>query len=258
MSHLSGRRALVTGGSQGIGFASALALARREARVTILARDAGGLTRALGELPGPGHDMIAADLADPEEAVCAVRAMANAGGAYDIVVLNAGGPPGGPLTDAPLDAFRQAFTTHLLSAQALLQALLPSMRDRGFGRVITILSTSVKQPIRGLGVSNTIRAAMANWSKTLATELAPHGITVNNILPGATRTRRLEALIAAQAEAAGSTVADQTHGMLAAIPMGRFAEPGEVAAAVAFLASPEASYITGINLPVDGGRTGSL
>jgi len=139
-----------------------------------------------------------------------------------------------------------------------VQAVLPGMKRAGYGRIINIISTSVKQPIPGLGVSNTIRGAVANWAKTLAGELGPFGITVNNVLPGATCTARLDALIEGKAKKAGVTVAEIGEQMKAAIPARRFAQPEELACAVAFLASPSAGYINGINLPVDGGRTSCL
>jgi 3-oxoacyl-[acyl-carrier protein] reductase len=160
--------------------------------------------------------------------------------------------------EADPEEFRIAFNRHLIVNHILVQALLPGMKMDGYGRIINIISTSVKQPLPGLGVSNTVRAAVANWAKTLASELAPWGITVNNVLPGATRTDRLESIITAKAAKSGDNEDLVINKMEAEIPMGRFAEPHELAAAVAFLASPAAAYITGINLPVDGGRTGSL
>ena len=135
---------------------------------------------------------------------------------------------------------------------------MAGMKQAGYGRIINIISTSVKQPLKGLGVSNTIRAAVANWAKTLSLELAPFGITVNNVLPGATKTQRLSSLIEAKSVKTGHSIESLEQEMKAEIPMARFAEPAEVAAAVAFLASPAAAYISGINVPVDGGRTGCL
>jgi len=175
-----------------------------------------------------------------------------------ILVNNTGGPPAGLAVDASFEQFLQAFNNHLLCNQALVQAVVPGMRRLRYGRIINIISTSVKQPIPGLGVSNTIRAAVANWAKTLATELGPDGITVNNVLPGMTETERLRSLIATRAAQSNRTEADVSQSMKDEIPLRRFAVPAEIAAAVAFLASPAASYINGINLPVDGGRTQSL
>jgi 3-oxoacyl-[acyl-carrier protein] reductase len=156
------------------------------------------------------------------------------------------------------DRFPEIFAQHVGSAHTTTRLVLPGMREAGYGRVINIISTSVKQPIPGLGVSNTVRGAMASWAKTLSAEVAKDGITVNNVLPGATRTERLEQLIAGKASRAGATPEAVAAAMEAEIPAGRFADPSEVAQAVVFLASPEAAYITGINLPVDGGRTASL
>ena len=167
-------------------------------------------------------------------------------------------PPAGNIEHARTEEFLQAFRAHLLCNHLLVQAVLPGMKQAGYGRIINIISTSVKQPLKGLGVSNTIRAAVANWSKTLANEVAPFGITVNNVLPGATDTQRLRGLIQNKSTKTGESPEKLQQEMLHEIPMGRFADPSEVAAAVAFLASPAASYITGINVPVDGGRTGSL
>jgi 3-oxoacyl-[acyl-carrier protein] reductase len=176
----------------------------------------------------------------------------------DILVNNTGGPPGGPITRAATEEFTQAFSNHLLCNHILAQAVLPGMKSAGYGRIINVISTSVKQPLHGLGVSNTVRAAVANWSKTLASEVAADGITVNNVLPGATGTQRLHSIISNKSKQAGSSEAEVTQEMLSEIPMKRFAAPEEIANAIAFLASPAAAYITGINLQVDGGRTGCL
>ncbi|MGL4597345.1 MAG: SDR family oxidoreductase, partial [Bacteroidia bacterium] len=169
-----------------------------------------------------------------------------------------GGPAGGPITEAKPDEFLTAFSNHLLCNHLLVQAVLPGMKQEKFGRIINVISTSVKQPLKGLGVSNTIRAAVGNWAKTLSLELASMGITVNNVLPGATATQRLSGLLEAKAQKTGKAIADLEKEMIEEIPAGRFADPAEVAAAIAFLASPAAGYINGINVPVDGGRTGSL
>ena len=207
---------------------------------------------------GAVHETLVADLSDPAALRAILRHYQERHPALHILVNNTGGPPPGPALDATEAAFLAAFTGHLLAGQALVQGLVPGMREAGYGRIVNIVSTSVREPIRGLGVSNTIRAAVAGWAKTLSRELAPSGITVNNILPGSTRTGRLESLIASRAGAPGATVETVERAMQAEIPMGRFAEPREIAAAVAFLASPDASYITGVSLPVDGGRLGSI
>ncbi len=258
---LSGKRALVGGGTQGIGLASAQAFAAAGATVTILARDASRLEAALATLPAPlgqRHRALVADLSDPQTARVAVEADIAAAGPVQILVNNTGGPPAGPIASATPEAFLAAYTAHLLAGHLLSQAVLPGMRASGYGRIVNIVSTSVKQPIKGLGVSNTTRGAVASWAKTLAGEVAPFGITVNNVLPGATRTGRLEAVLAGRAAATGRPREDIDQEMMGEIPMGRFGEPAEIAAAVLFLASPAAGYITGVSLAVDGGRTTAL
>ena len=166
--------------------------------------------------------------------------------------------PAGPITDAAPENFVAAFRAHLVNNQILAAALIPGMKDAGFGRIVNIVSTSVREPIAGLGVSNTVRAAVAGWAKTLSGELARFGITVNNVLPGFTKTSRLDTLIAGRAKASGRTAEEVAAEMLRLVPAGRFAESWEVAAAIGFLASPAGAYITGVSLPVDGGRIASL
>ena len=175
-------------------------------------------------------------------------------GPVHILLNNTGGPPAGPLFEATADALSGAYSQHVLCNQALVQAVAGVMRDAGYGRIVNIISTSVIQTIRGLGVSNVTRGAVANWARTLAGELGPFGITVNNVLPGYTRTARLESLIKGRADRAGSTVQEIEQQMITRIPLARFADPSEVAAVAAFLASPAASYVNGVNMPVDGGR----
>ncbi len=258
---LTGRRALVCGSSQGIGLAAAMELAQLGATVTLFARDTQRLTSARESLPRPRnqeHSFLVADFGNLDEVREVVQQAVMQSGGFQILVNNTGGPPPGPAIDATLDQYLSAFRHHLLVNQTLVQLTTPAMKSSGFGRIINVISTSVKQPIVGLGVSNTIRGAVANWSKTLATELAPAGITVNNILPGATKTGRLEAIIADAARARNCDEAEVAAGMLKSIPAARFGEPQEIGAAIAFLASPAAAYITGINLPVDGGRTQCL
>jgi 3-oxoacyl-[acyl-carrier protein] reductase len=264
---LTGKRALVCGSSSGLGLASAVELARLGARVTLLARDARRLTDALHTLPTKpgsphGHDMIAADLGQPiaaRDIVAAhLAATLHTHGPYHILVTNTGGPPPNHALDAPLAHYQHAVDAGLLAPHLLAQLLVPGMKDARYGRIINILSTAVKQPIPNLGVSNAIRAAVANWAKSLATDLAALGITVNNVLPGYTRTDRLAALISTRAKAASVPESQIEHELVASIPAGRFGHPAEFGAAVAFLASPAAAYINGINLPVDGGRLGGL
>jgi len=257
-TRLEGRRALVCGSSQGIGLATAQVLAAQGASVTLLARDAGKLAAALATLPhqnSQSHHSLVADFSHPANVSAAIADYLARGESCQILINNSGGPPPGPAHSASADQFQAAFNQHLLCNQLLVQALLPGMKAAGFGRIINIISTSVKQPIANLGVSNTIRGAVANWAKTLAGELGPFGITVNNVLPGATKTSRLDAVFANKAQKSGKSIADVEEEEKLAIPLRRFAEPEELAHVIAFLASPAASYVSGINVPVDGGRT---
>ena len=256
MAVLLGRKALVCGASEGIGLASARALAALGAEVTLLARREEALRAALASLDGihgQAHGMLMADMLELEEALPAI---AEAG--YGIVVNNSAGPAGGALQDADETQLLTVFRQHVIGAQQLLQAVLPGMRAAGWGRIVNVISTSVKEPIPMLGVSNTIRGAMASWAKTLASELGADGITVNNVLPGYTRTQRLQQILRDRAAATGKSEAAVAEAMLATVPAARFAEAEEIAHAVAFLCQPMSGYINGINLPVDGGRTKSL
>jgi 3-oxoacyl-[acyl-carrier protein] reductase len=257
---LSGKHALVCGASQGIGRAAAFELALLGADVTVMARRADELRALRDELPRPragsSHAWVAADLADPA-AAAQVEALATQRPVH-VLVNNSGGPPPGTVADANAEAFLAAFRQHLLGGHALLQAVLPGMKAARWGRVVNVISTSVKEPIPGIGVSNTIRGAVASWAKTLAHELGPHGITVNNVLPGSTETPRIAQIVAARARGGGRSEDEVRAEMRSHVPAGRFADPSEIGAAIAFLASPAAAYINGINLPVDGGRTQSL
>ena len=257
---LVGKNALVCGSTQGIGKASAIELALLGASVTLLSRNEAKLKQALDELSisaGQKHNYLVADFNFTDQ-LKEVMAKSLKDKTYHILINNTGGPPAGLALDAQLEDFAKAFSNHLLCNQLLVQAVVPGMKKSGYGRIINIISTSVKIPIRGLGVSNTIRGAVANWSKTLSVELAPYGITVNNVLPGSTKTGRIDAIIKSTSEKTGKSPDKVREDMIAEIPAGRMAEASEVAAAVAFLASPAAGYINGINIPVDGGRTGSL
>ncbi len=258
---LQGLRALVCGSTQGIGRASAELLAEQGAEVTLFARNQAKLAEVQAGLScehSQDHDSLAADFSDTEAVRLAVLGAVDPDRPYHILVNNTGGPPGGPVADAQPDAFIAAFRAHVVNNQTLVQALVPGFRAAGYGRVINIISTSVKAPIPGLGVSNTIRGAVASWAKTLAAELGPHGITVNNVLPGFTDTARLSELFAAKADKLGMSAEEVTAVAIDSIPAGRLGRPEEIAAAVAFLASPQAGYINGINLPVDGGRLPTL
>lgn len=257
---LSGHHALVCGASQGIGHASAVELAALGATVTLLARSADALAAAADALPrahGQRHRWFAVDMQQTQSLHAALTDIVGEQ-AQDILINNTGGPPGGPAHVAEAAAFEAAFRQHLLAGQTLVQALLPGMRARGYGRIVNVISTSVKEPIAGLGVSNTVRAAVAAWAKTLSSELAADGITVNNVLPGYTRTARLDGLIAAQSRASGRSEQDIAQGMLATVPARRFGDAAEVASVVAFLCTPAAAYVNGVSIAVDGGRTRAL
>lgn len=258
---LSGRHALVCGASQGIGRACAIELALLGASVTALARRGEVLASLVDSLPRihdtQRHGFIIADAADTDALRTKVETLVAAAPVH-ILINNSGGPPPGGIVDATTQEFLDALRRHLLANHALVQAVLPGMRGAGWGRIVNIISTSVKEPIPGIGVSNTTRGAVASWAKTLAGELAPFGITVNNVLPGSTHTPRIEQIVTARAQKSGRGEQDVQQEMAAEIPMKRFADPSETAAAVAFLASPAASYITGVSLPVDGGRMRSL
>jgi len=258
---LTGRTAVVCGSTQGLGYASAVELALLGCNVVLMARNETKLQTVVTELPtvaSQKHGYLVADFADVASVETAIKGFIDGGNVPHILVNNTGGPSGGPALDAPTAAFVNAFNNHLVCNHLLVQALVPGMKAAGFGRIVNIISTSVKQPIPGLGVSNTIRGAVASWAKTLATELAPLGITVNNVLPGFTKTARYDSLMGSRAAASGKKFEEVDAEIAASIPAGRIGEPAEFGAAVAFLCSPAAAYINGINLPVDGGRLGCL
>ena len=257
---LKGKNALVCGSTQGIGLAAATELALLGAQVCLLSRNRDGLHSALESLPREDqtHAIICADFSNPEEMMKEVHSSGILKQPQHILVNNTGGPPGGPIVQATIDDFYNALRQHLECNHRLVQALLPGMKSEQYGRVINIISTSVKEPIAGLGVSNTTRGAVASWAKTLAGEVGQYNITVNNVLPGATATSRLASIIENKAKKSGRSVDEVTEETVARIPLGRIGTPEEIAAAIAFLASPAASYISGVNLPVDGGRTRSM
>lgn len=248
------------GASAGIGRAVAVELAALGANVTLMARTEATLREAVASLDrsqGQQHGYLAVDFADSQRLIEQVSALLRTQTVH-ILVNNTGGPPGGPITGASAEAFLSTYHNHLICNQLLAQMLLPGMTSAAYGRIVNIISTSVKEPLEGLGVSNTTRWAVAAWAKTWAGEVARHGITVNNVLPGFTSTGRLTEIIEKRAAASGLSIESVEENFRATVPARRFAQPEEVAAAVAFLASPAASYINGINLPVDGGRTKSL
>lgn len=258
---LTGKKALVCGSTQGIGKACAYEIASLGADVTLLARNEEKLGEVLKELPnngGQNHNCIVSDFSNPDYLKVKIDHYLNSHPAFHILVNNTGGPKGGEIIKAETSEFLSAFSNHLICNHILVQGLVEGMKTYGYGRIINIISTSVKQPLANLGVSNTIRGAVANWAKTLANELGQFGITVNNVLPGATATDRLETVIQNKSNSSGKSVEEIENEMKSEIPARRFAKPEEIAAAVAFLASPAAAYINGINVPVDGGRTGNL
>lgn len=258
---LKNKRAVVCGSTQGIGKSVAMELASMGASVTLVARNEAALKAAKADLPTNGsqlHSYICADFNDPSKLKELVESFIQRTGPVHILINNTGGPAPGPVMNAKTEEFFNAFNQHLVCNHVLMQACLEGMKHSGYGRIINIISTSVKAPLPNLGVSNTIRAAVGNWAKTLANEVGKFGITVNNVLPGATATQRLSGIIENKASKNNIDSEEVRKEMLHEIPLGRFAEPAEVANAVAFLASPAAAYINGINLPVDGGRTPNL
>jgi 3-oxoacyl-[acyl-carrier protein] reductase len=258
---LTGKRALISGSTQGIGKATAEEMVKMGAKVTLVARNESKLKEVVAELNAinnNNHDYIVADFSDYKQLKNNLNDYISKGNSFNILVNNTGGPKGGPINEAEIDEFINTFNMHLVCNHVLMQAVKPGMIESGYGRIINVISTSVKQPLDGLGVSNTIRGAVANWSKTLANELGKHNITVNNVLPGATNTIRLSSIVENKANKIGKSPEEVLNTMANASPMQRIAEPTEVANAISFLASPAASYINGINVPVDGGRTKSL
>ena len=245
---LSNKNALVCGSTQGIGKATALALAKMGASVFLMSRNASTLQDVLSELDtskGQKHAFFCADFSDVESVKSVAKDLVNQ--SIHILINNTGGPAGGPISEAKTEDFEAAFRMHLVCNQILSQAVLPSMKAASYGRIVNVISTSVKVPINGLGVSNTIRGAVASWAKTMANEVGQLGIT-----------NRLKTLITKKASAQNTSEEAIANAMLASVPANRFGEADEVANAIAFLCSPSASYINGINVPVDGGRTGTL
>ena len=259
--NLINKTALVCGGSQGLGLSSAKELALLGATVVIASRTEEKLKEAVKQLDtsaGQQHHYIAMDLSVPVTAKTLVENWVLSHGSIQILINNAGGPPPGPMIDTDAAELEKAFQAHVISSHLLAQVLIPGMQKASYGRIINIVSTSVKQPINGLGISNTVRAAVANWAKTLANEIGYSGITVNNILPGYTSTDRLKYLFSKQASMQGVKIEDIEKSIIGSIPAKRLGEPEEFGAVVAFLCTPAAAYVNGVNIPVDGGRTGNL
>lgn len=254
---LEGRTAVVCGATQGIGRAAAHEFARAGARIAIVGRNEDGLAKVLAELReiSPlAHESFCADFSDLDATERVAHAAVAKLGEVHILINNTGGPAAGSAIEARPRDYVTAMSMHIGCAQAWTQACAPVMRAAGYGRIINVTSTSVMTPIKGLGVSNAVRAAMANWTKTLASELGRFGITVNNVMPGFTKTARLDALFKGKASRGGMTVDEVERDAITTIPAGRLADPRELALAMVFLASPAASYVNGVNLPVDGGR----
>ena len=258
--NLSGKTAIVCGSTQGIGQATAMELSSMGANIILIARNEEKLIAVKNKLDSSknqNHDFLVADFSDPDSLKAKVNEFLK-DKSVEILINNTGGPAGGPVNTAETDEFLSAFNMHLICNHIMVQAVRDKMIASNYGRIINIISTSVKQPLLNLGVSNTIRGAVASWSKTLANELGQFNITVNNVLPGATDTIRLKSIIENKASKTGRSFEDVKQEMSDASPMKRIAKAEEVANAIAFLASPAASYINGINVPVDGGRTKSL
>lgn len=258
---LAGKRALVCGSSAGIGRACAVELAALGAEVILAARTQEKLAAVASSLPrnsGQAHTTLCLDTSSAASVLAAAKQLESDSRPVHILVNNTGGPPGSTMLDSTEEQLAAAFQSLLVAAHTLTRALVPGMKREKYGRIINISSTSVKQPIPGLGLSNAVRAAVANWAKSLSQELGPFGITVNNVLPGYTDTERLGQLFAGRAARTGVSTDAILKDVMTSIPAGRLGRADEVGSAVAFLASPAASYINGINLPVDGGRLGTL
>lgn len=257
---LEGRNAVVCGSSQGIGYAIAEELALLGANCILLARTEDKLRIAASQLDTSlrqTHSYHAVDFTNLD-AVRQIIQTITAKQPIHVLINNTGGPAGGPITEAKDSEFVTAFHQHLVVNHVLTQAVMQGMKKEGYGRIINIISTSVKVPLKNLGVSNTIRGAVASWAKTMANELGEFGITVNNVLPGFTRTQRLDAIVQATATKKGISNAEVEHQMMSEVPARRFGEAAEIAAMAAFLATPAAAYVNGTSIRVDGGRTGSI
>jgi 3-oxoacyl-[acyl-carrier protein] reductase len=257
---LEGKNAIICGSSQGIGLAIATELARMGANCILLARNEENLKLAVLELDiaiRQSHSYHVTDFNDREATEKLVNSITKEKTIH-ILVNNSGGPAAGPIVDATAEQFVNAFSQHLITNHLLTKAVMAGMKKEGYGRIINIISTSVKIPLKNLGVSNTIRGAVASWAKTVANELGEFGITVNNVLPGFTRTQRLDAIVENTSSKKNLPPEEVAKQMLEEVPAKRFGDPSEIAAVAAFLASPAAAYVNGTSIPVDGGRTGSI
>jgi 3-oxoacyl-[acyl-carrier protein] reductase len=257
---LKDKTAIICGSTQGIGKAIAEEMARLGASCILIARNEDKLkemTASLDRSSGQSHRYYVADFSDAGNVRKAATEIA-AGGPVHILVNNTGGPAAGAIVEADPEAFLKACEQHLVCNHILVQAVIPSMKAAAYGRIINIISTSVKTPLRNLGVSNATRAAVASWAKTLSYELGRFNITVNNLLPGSINTQRIESLIAHTAEKRNTDKETIRKEMIGEIPMNRFGDTSEMAAVAAFLASPAASYVSGVSIPVDGGKTITL
>jgi 3-oxoacyl-[acyl-carrier protein] reductase len=257
---LKGKYAVICGSSQGIGLAAAKELALNGANCILIARNPEALAGAVKQLAKQGdqtHRWMAADFSDPNMVEKTIQSIVGKH-RVEILVNNTGGPNAAPILDAPTDLFEKTFSQHVICNQILARTVVPGMKEAGYGRIINIISTSVKTPLAGLGVSNTIRLAVAAWSKTLSNEIGQFNITVNNILPGLTETQRLDELVQHAATTSKKDSTDVEKQLKESVPMKRFGKPEEIANMIAFLASPAASYVNGVNIAVDGGRTPAL
>ncbi len=250
---LQSKKALILGASQGIGEAISTSLAQAGAQCTLTSRSEDKLKKIVENLEGESHSFFAADHSDHQSLMSHID-----GKEFDIVVFNSGGPKAGPISQAQPEEFTRAINQHLGLTSEIVRATMGPMKEKSYGRFISITSTSVKIPIPHLGVSNTVRAAMASYLKTLSLELAPFGITVNNLMPGFTSTPRLSSLMEGAAQKANTSKEEIEKKWLSTVPAGRFGEPSEIAGLAAFIASPMGAYITGQNIAVDGGRLGCL
>lgn len=257
---LTNKYAVICGSTQGIGLATAVILARLGANCILIARNEDALIKALKDLPvteGQQHAYGVADFTDPSGLALVIQDIVSRT-PIEILINNSGGPKPGPITEATATDFSQAFNQHLICNQLLVNAVLPGMKSRGYGRIINIISTSVKTPLPNLGVSNTIRAAVASWAKTLSNEIGQYNITVNNVLPGLTATTRYNKLVESISGSTNTSAAEVEQGLINTVPMRRIGNAEEIGNVIAFLASPAASYVTGTSIPVDGGRTPAI